>query len=153
MSQGDIRQMPIRLHFAHSPWWNRFGCSCKQGLTCWLRPCIGRWLHPGVSLRFRVTRGNDRVGAGAFDLQHGKSHASGVTQLNVAAGKHDVGGDFQRPAVLNATPVHPYMTCMETHAISINFKHTWKNRNFSVSKSNLASQNLYKHHYHDAYEK
>ena len=23
----------IRLHYAHGPWQNRFGCSCKQGVT------------------------------------------------------------------------------------------------------------------------
>ena len=35
--------MSVRLHYAHGPWQNRFGCSCKQGITCWLRPCTGRW--------------------------------------------------------------------------------------------------------------
>ena len=30
-------------------WQNRFGCSCKQGLSCWLRPCVGRWASPDMS--------------------------------------------------------------------------------------------------------
>ena len=32
----------VRLHYGHGPWPNRSGCSCKQGLTCWLSPCVGR---------------------------------------------------------------------------------------------------------------
>ena len=39
-SRGDVRRTPVTLHFAHGPWRNRFGCSCKQGLACWLRPCV-----------------------------------------------------------------------------------------------------------------
>ena len=37
-----MRRTPVGLHFAHGPWRNRFGCSCKQGLASWLRPCVGR---------------------------------------------------------------------------------------------------------------
>ena len=44
---GDItsrgcQTMSVRLHCAHGPQRNRFGCSCKQGITCWLGPCVGR---------------------------------------------------------------------------------------------------------------
>ena len=42
MSRG--RQMTsIRLQYAHGPEQNRFECLCKQGITCWMRPCAGRW--------------------------------------------------------------------------------------------------------------
>ena len=37
------RQMTsVRLHYAHSPGRNRFGCSCKQDSICRLRPCVCR---------------------------------------------------------------------------------------------------------------
>ena len=32
------------------PMVEQFGYSCKQGITCWLRPCIGRWGNPSMTL-------------------------------------------------------------------------------------------------------
>ena len=33
---------------------NGFGCSYKQGLACWLRPCIGRWYSKGISSSLEI---------------------------------------------------------------------------------------------------
>ena len=44
------QMMSVRLHYAHSPGGNRFRRSCKQGITCWLRPCVGRCWTRAVSV-------------------------------------------------------------------------------------------------------